>query len=193
MKPIFWVIAVVVLQAIVAALAKKAQANQQAARAAKAAASETPTATPQKPAFKGPQQPKRFTKPAAQRPKGGAASAKVGSTKPGSLGAQRPQPPAAPRATAASDSDAAMQSRQHLADSLARLQAAEAKIRSAGAGSHRPAGGGAGTPPPTAKSSKAGSAVGAAHALRSLLRNPTRTREAFLISEVMGRPKSDQV
>jgi hypothetical protein len=73
-----------------------------------------------------------------------------------------------------------MQSRQHLADSVARLQAAEAKIRNAGVTPKKPA---AATP----AAPKFGS-----FSLSKALRNPARVREAFIMGEVLGRPKSDR-
>ncbi len=170
MKPIIWVIAVVVLQAIFAALAKRAQANQEAARAAKNAgpsAGPTPAAPPiarKQPFAKFPP-PKRPAAPAGKS-------------------APRVAPPrVATRGD--SDSDSAMQSRQHLADSVARLRAAEAKIRNAGVNPKK-----ATTAEPSApKPSLAGLA---SFSLSKALRNPARVREAFIMGEVLGRPKSDR-
>ncbi len=175
MKPIIWVIAVVVLQAIVAALAKRAQANQEAARAAKNAgpsAGPTPAAPPiarKKPFAKFPP-PKRPAAPAAKS-------------------APRVAPPrVATRGD--SDSDSAMQSRQHLADSVARLRAAEAKIRNAGVNPKKATTAEPSAPKPsTPKPSIAGFA---SFSLSKALRNPARVREAFIMGEVLGRPKSDR-
>ncbi len=175
MKPIIWVIAVVVLQAIVAALAKRAQANQEAARAAKNAgpsAGPTPAAPPiarKKPFAKFPP-PKRPAAPAAKS-------------------APRVAPPrVATRGD--SDSDSAMQSRQHLADSVARLRAAEAKIRNAGVNPKKATTAEPSAPKPsTPKPSTPGLA---SFSLSKALRNPARVREAFIMGEVLGRPKSDR-
>jgi len=165
MKPIIWVIAVVVLQAIVAALAKKAQANQEAARAAKSAGS----AAGSTPAPAAP--------PVARK----KSVAKFPPPKRPAVPAAKPAPRVAPpRVATPSDSDSAMQSRQHLADSVARLQAAEAKIRNAGVTPKKPAAATPATP-------KVGS-----FSLSKALRNPARVREAFIMGEVLGRPKSDR-
>jgi len=172
MKPIIWVIAVVVLQAIVAALAKKAQANQEAARAAKSAGSAAgSTPAPAAPPVARKKSVAKFPPP--KRPAAPAAKS-----------APRVAPPrvAPPRVATPgdSDSDSAMQSRQHLADSVARLQAAEAKIRNAGVTPKKPAAATPATP-------KVGS-----FSLSKALRNPARVREAFIMGEVLGRPKSDR-
>lgn len=179
MKPIIWVIAVVVLQAIVAALAKRAQANQEAARAAKNAGSAAgPSATPT-PAAPPIARKKPFAKfPPPKRPAAPAAKS-----------APRVAPPrVATRGD--SDSDSAMQSRQHLADSVARLRAAEAKIRNAGVNPKKATTADPSAPKPsTPKPSIAGFA---SFSLSKALRNPARVREAFIMGEVLGRPKSDR-
>ena len=179
MKPIIWVIAVVVLQAIVAALAKRAQANQEAARAAKNAGSSTgSTPTPAAPPIA---RKKPFAKfPPPKRPAAPAAKS-----------APRVAPPrVATRGDSDSDSDSAMQSRQHLADSVARLRAAEAKIRNAGVNPKKATTAEPSAPKPSAlKPSIAGFA---SFSLSKALRNPARVREAFIMGEVLGRPKSDR-
>lgn len=176
MKPIIWVIAVVVLQAIVAALAKKAQANQEAARAAKSAGSAAGSPAGSTPAPAAPPVARKKSVAKSPPPKRPAA--------PAAKSAPRVAPPrvAPPRVATPgdSDSDSAMQSRQHLADSVARLQAAEAKIRNAGVTPKKPA---AATP----AAPKFGS-----FSLSKALRNPARVREAFIMGEVLGRPKSDR-
>jgi hypothetical protein len=216
LNSLIWVIAIIVLNGVVASLAKKAQAKAEAARQSGAAGATQPqapsvptpdaarqtgrgprvlarggggaggtrgdraargrsdtsvrSATPAKPV--APKKPAAPKKPTAPMQDGRQAAA---SSRP-------PAPPAAATATQrGGDSAGALLSRQHLDESVARVRAAEAKI------SGLP---GVDITPATARSAMPTNQQ--AVALAAMLRDPAQVRRAFVLAEVLGRPRAER-
>jgi hypothetical protein len=201
-QAILWLFASFALPAIVSALAKKAQANAEAARisrggapaaagpkaSATASASSTPGGTPDaKPRVlaRGESRPKQPRTAASSQRGGKAAGSKPLRTKP--QPANRPPAPPTPVPAVAraeqrgGDSAAAMQSRQQVVDSIARVRAAEARVAGLPNVDIRPSQGEARPRP----------AFGAPDLARAL-RDPAKVRQAFVLGEVLGRPRADR-
>ena len=193
MTQIYWIIAIVVLQAVMAAIAKKAKDKADAAAAATAAGN--PPTTPA--AGTAPR-----TAPAA--PASRAAITKSATRAAPAVARGSVSPKAPPKRTVATATrgavsgkthtavarphqsriDAenidAMHSRERLAQSVAKVRAAEAKVV-----------GLAGVEYVATK------IIASSHdyrvspaSIRSALRNPARVREAFVLAEILGKPKS---
>lgn len=167
MKPLLWIIAVIVLQGVVAAIAKKAQANAEAARRVKASGiPAVPRAESSQPVA-----PKAKAKPKVKSPF---------KKKPQPAPQSRPLVQRAPVEVRGGDSSEAMLSRQNLAASVAKVRAIEAKV-AAGLPNvevARPVS--AGRPAPKL----------AASDLARALRNPQDIRRALILGEVLGKPRS---
>ena len=192
MKSLLWIIGIFVLQAVVAFLAKKAQAAAalKAAEAAMGAAvpaanavSDARSDARSKPGSRPNSRPApkaSSTSGPMSGPKSGPKASPKPAIKPGSI-----RPSAAP-AVRGGDSAAAFLSRQHVADSVARVKAAELR-----AGSGLPSV----APQPSSSRSWERSAVPSVVNLRDLanaLRNPARVRQAIVMNEVLGRPRVDR-
>ena len=192
MKSLLWIIGIFVLQAVVAFLAKKAQAAAalKAAEAAMAAAvpaanagSDARSDARSKPGSRPNSRPapKASSKSGPMSgPKSGPKASPKPAIKPGSI-----RPSAAP-AVRGGDSAAAFLSRQHVADSVARVKAAELRASS-----------GLPSVAPQSSSSRTWerSSVPSVVNLRDLanaLRNPARVRQAIVMNEVLGRPRVDR-
>lgn len=192
MKSLLWIIGIFVLQAVVAFLAKKAQAAAalKAAEAAMGAAvpaanagSDARSDARSKPGSRPNSRPapKASSKSGPMSgPKSGPKASPKPAIKPGSI-----RPSAAP-AVRGGDSAAAFLSRQHVADSVARVKAAELR-----------AGSGLPSVAPQLSSSRTWerSSVPSVVNLRDLanaLRNPARVRQAIVMNEVLGRPRVDR-
>ena len=189
----YWFIAIIVLQAVIAAVAKKAKDKADAAAAATAAGN--PPTTPA--AGTAPR-----TAPAA--PASRAAITKSATRAAPAVARGSVSPKAPPKRTVATATrgavsgkthtavarphqsriDAenidAMHSRERLAQSVAKVRAAEAKVV-----------GLAGVEYVATK------IIASSHdyrvspaSIRSALRNPARVREAFVLAEILGKPKS---
>ena len=193
MTQIYWFIAIIVLQAVIAAVAKKAKDKADAAAAATAAgnppttpaAGTAPRTAPAAPASRA-----AITKsatraaPAVAR---GSVSPKappkrtVATATRGAVSGKTHTAMARPHQSRidAENSDA-MHSRERLAQSVAKVRAAEAKVV-----------GLAGVEYVATK------IIASSHdyrvspaSIRSALRNPARVREAFVLAEILGKPKS---
>ena len=192
MKSLLWIIGIFVLQAVVAFLAKKAQAAAalKAAEAAMGAAvpaanagSDARSDARSKPGSRPNSRPAPNSSSKASSksgPKSGPKASPKPAIKPGSI-----RPSAAP-AVRGGDSAAAFLSRQHVADSVARVKAAELR-----------AGSGLPSVAPQSSSSRTWerSSVPSVVNLRDLanaLRNPARVRQAIVMNEVLGRPRVDR-
>jgi len=180
MKSLIWIIAIFVLQAVVAYFAKKAQA----AAAVKAAEAAMAAPVPAANAASNPgSRPNSRPAPKASSksgPKSGPKASPKPAIKPGSI-----RPSAAP-AVRGGDSAAALLSRQRVADSVARVKAAELRASS-----------GLPSVAPQSLSSRTWerSSVPSVVNLRDLanaLRNPARVRQAIVMNEVLGRPRVDR-
>ena len=158
LKGLIWVIVIFVLQAVVAALAKKAQANAQAAKQGQPVPA--PPAAP----------PRGLSRPQ------GKAQATVGR-------AGRPPKPPQHRGSivdAIGDSSDALQSRKHLAEQVAKVKAAEARVAQAsGIKADHAA---------MTRSAVRTPALGVGE-LRAALRNPADIRKALILGEILGRPR----
>ncbi|MFZ4751643.1 MAG: hypothetical protein ACOYMM_14195 [Phycisphaerales bacterium] len=152
-----------------------------------------------------PRSPKVIARGAAKS--GAAPGGKPGSTagskaKPGSASALRPvarpsAPMAPPDAPRGGDSSDAMQSRQRLADAVAKVKAAESRIAAAQTGhdvrTHEGRKAAASTPKPApapAHARPAGQLTG--RDLAAAMRNPADLRKAMLIGEILGRPRAER-
>ena len=192
MKSLLWIIGIFVLQAVVAFLAKKAQAAAalKAAEAAMGAAvpaanagSDARSDARSKPGSRPNSRPAPNSSSKASSKSGPMSGPKASpkpAIKPGSI-----RPSAAP-AVRGGDSAAAFLSRQHVADSVARVKAAELR-----------AGSGLPSVAPQSSSSRTWerSSVPSVVNLRDLanaLRNPARVRQAIVMNEVLGRPRVDR-
>ena len=192
MKSLLWIIGIFVLQAVVAFLAKKAQAAAalKAAEAAMGAAvpaanagSDARSDARSKPGSRPNSRPapKASSKSGPMSgPKSGPKASPKPAIKPGSI-----RPSAAP-AVRGGDSAAAFLSRHHVADSVARVKAAELRASS-----------GLPSVAPQSSSSRTWerSSVPSVVNLRDLanaLRNPARVRQAIVMNEVLGRPRVDR-
>lgn len=192
MKSLLWIIGIFVLQAVVAFLAKKAQAAAalKAAEAAMGAAvpaanagSDARSDARSKPGSRPNSRPAPNSSSKASSksgPKSGPKASPKPAIKPGSI-----RPSAAP-AVRGGDSAAAFLSRQHVADSVARVKAAELRASS-----------GLPSVAPQSSSSRTWerSSVPSVVNLRDLanaLRNPARVRQAIVMNEVLGRPRVDR-
>ena len=192
MKSLLWIIGIFVLQAVVAYFAKKAQA----AAAVKAAEAAMGAAVPAANAgsdggsdarsdarSRPGSRPNSRPAPKASSksgPKSGPKASPKPAIKPGSI-----RPSAAP-AVRGGDSAAALLSRQRVADSVARVKAAELRASS-----------GLPSVAPQSSSSRTWerSSVPSVVNLRDLanaLRNPARVRQAIVMNEVLGRPRVDR-
>ncbi len=196
MKSLLWIIGIFVLQAVVAFLAKKAQAAA-ALKAAEAAmgaavpaanAGSNPRSSPgSNPGSNPGSRPNARPAPNASSKAGSKAGPKA-SPKPAIKPAIKPgsiRPSAAPTVRGG-DSAAAFLSRQHVADSVARVKAAELR-----AGSGLPSV----APQPSSSRSWERASVPSVVNLRDLanaLRNPARVRQAIVMNEVLGRPRVDR-
>lgn len=192
MTQIYWFIAIIVLQAVIAAVAKKAKDKADAAAAATAAGNPPTTAPTTAPR----------TAPAATASR--AANTKSTARAAPAVARGGVTPKAPPKRTVATATrgavsgkthtamarphqsriDAenidAMHSRERLAQSVAKVRAAEAKVV-----------GLAGVEYVATK------IIASSHdyrvspaSIRSALRNPARVREAFVLAEILGKPKS---
>ena len=192
MKSLLWIIGIFVLQAVVAFLAKKAQAAAalKAAEAAMGAAvpaanagSDARSDARSNPGSRPNSRPAPNSSSKASSksgPKSGPKASPKPAIKPGSI-----RPSAAP-AVRGGDSAAAFLSRQHVADSVARVKAAELRASS-----------GLPSVAPQSSSSRTWerSSVPSVVNLRDLanaLRNPARVRQAIVMNEVLGRPRVDR-
>ncbi len=196
MKSLLWIIGIFVLQAVVAFLAKKAQAAAalKAAEAAMGAAvpaanavSDARSDARSKPGSRPNSRPAPNSSSKARSksgpmsgPKSGPKASPKPAIKPGSI-----RPSAAP-AVRGGDSAAALLSRQHVADSVGRVKAAELRASS-----------GLPSVAPQSSSSRTWerSSVPSVVNLRDLanaLRNPARVRQAIVMNEVLGRPRVDR-
>ena len=192
MKSLIWIIAIFVLQAVVAYFAKKAQAAAavKAAEAAMGAAvpaanagSDARSDARSRPGSRPNSRPAPNSSSKASSksgPKSGPKASPKPAIKPGSI-----RPSAAP-AVRGGDSAAALLSRQHVADSVARVKAAELRASS-----------GLPSVAPQLSSSRSWerSSVPSVVNLRDLanaLRNPARVRQAIVMNEVLGRPRVDR-
>jgi hypothetical protein len=220
LNSLIWVIAIIVLNGVVASLAKKAQAKAEAARQAGAtgtarSAGAIETLAPVSPP---PDAARSADKGPRVLAKGGGAGKNAGRLRADRSGSGRSataatptkppkavrQPPVAPRPSSApaafpvagssrgstpaptttargGDSAAALLSRQHVVDSVARVRAAEAKV--------------AGLPNVEIARTTARSASQSnrqASELAGLLRNPAQVRRAFVLGEVLGRPRAER-
>ena len=192
MKSLLWIIGIFVLQAVVAFLAKKAQAAAalKAAEAAMGAAvpaanagSDARSDARSKPGSRPNSRPAPNSSSKATSKSGPMSGPKASpkpAIKPGSI-----RPSAAP-AVRGGDSAAAFLSRQHVADSVARVKAAELRASS-----------GLPSVAPQSSSSRTWerSSVPSVVNLRDLanaLRNPARVRQAIVMNEVLGRPRVDR-
>ena len=196
MKSLLWIIGIFVLQAVVAFLAKKAQAAAalKAAEAAMGAAvpaanarsdpRSSPGSNPRSNPGSRPNSrpaPNSSSKATSKSgPMSGPKASPKPAIKPGSI-----RPSAAP-AVRGGDSAAAFLSRQHVADSVARVKAAELRASS-----------GLPSVAPQSSSSRTWerSSVPSVVNLRDLanaLRNPARVRQAIVMNEVLGRPRVDR-
>jgi hypothetical protein len=183
MNQVFWVVAIIVLQAVVAAIAKKAQANAEAARIARSSGGQAPpTAGAEAPAA---------SKTVVRTPNGarssGSASGAKRPRKPKSIAtgatpqprAAAPQTPA-PVAVRGGDSSDALRSRQHVAASVAKVKAVEARVAEGLANVELARA--------VAKAPPAPSVAGAD--LARILRNPQQVRQALIVGEILGKPRS---
>lgn len=184
MKSLLWIIGIFVLQAVVAYFAKKAQAAAAVKAAEAAMGAAVPAANAGSDARSRPgSRPNSRPAPKASSKSGPKATPKASpkpAIKPGSI-----RPSAAP-AVRGGDSAAALLSRQHVADSVARVKAAELR-----AGSGLPSV----APQPSSSRSWERSSVPSVVNLRDLanaLRNPARVRQAIVMNEVLGRPRVDR-
>lgn len=200
MKSLLWIIGIFVLQAVVAFLAKKAQAAAALKAAEAAMGAAVPAANAGSDARSGARsspgsnpgsnpgsRPNARPAPNASSKAGSKAGPKSGpkaspkpAIKPGSI-----RPSAAP-AVRGGDSAAAFLSRQRVADSVARVKAAELRASS-----------GLPSVAPQSSSSRTWerSSVPSVVNLRDLanaLRNPARVRQAIVMNEVLGRPRVDR-
>lgn len=182
MTGIYWAIAIIVFQAIVAGLAKRAQEN---AKAAKSAGASPATAKPE---------PRVVAKARPTRPAQQTAKPQSSNARASAAAASRPSKTtslqqASQRQQAASgrsaDSGAAMASRQHLADAVAKVKTMEAKVADA-SGVH------AMHPGVGAREVASTESRRLAADMRQALMNPREVRRAFLLAEILGRPKSAQ-
>ena len=196
MKSLLWIIGIFVLQAVVAFLAKKAQAAAALKAAEAAMGAAVPAANAGADARSSPGSnpgsrpnsrpaPNSSSKASSKSgpmsgPKSGPKASPKPAIKPGSI-----RPSAAP-AVRGGDSAAAFLSRQHVADSVARVKAAELRASS-----------GLPSVAPQSSSSRTWerSSVPSVVNLRDLanaLRNPARVRQAIVMNEVLGRPRVDR-
>jgi len=163
-KGLTWIIVIIVLQAVVAALAKKAQANAQAAQQGRPA-----PPPPARMQASAPTSPFGVAPPQGKQQAAGRAM----------------RPPKPPRARgyivdAIGDSSDALQSRKHLAEQVAKVKAAEARIAQAsGIKADHAA---------MTRSTVRSPALGAAE-LRRALCNPADIRKALILGEILGRPR----
>lgn len=160
-KSLIWIIAIIVLNAVIAALGKKAQANAQAAKQGGA----VPAGSPESQST-----PRVFTR--------GAGKPKA----PTARGARPPAPPVrVPPVAPEEDSSAALQSRQRLLEQVAKVKAAEARVAQA---SGIRADHSAVTRPVLIPKPALGSAD-----IRRALRDPADIRKALILGEILGRPR----
>jgi hypothetical protein len=198
---IYWIIAIVVLQAVIGGLAKKAQEKNEAARRAGSAQPQ-----PQSP------QPAAQSRPKVLARGAGAATPaqRSSATPPKRVVARAPKPPVVARGAAVKrptasalpavppmvpserEEAAALRSRARVSESVARVRAAETRV-----GQHAPvvserlhadlgravAVAGAAIRP----AAPVVTGVDAA-SIRGVFRDPKRLREAFIVSEVLRRP-----
>lgn len=168
-KGVFWIIAIVVLQVVVAALAKRAQANAQAAK-------QGTTPAPPAPASGSSTGAPRVLARGAAKQKPAKNSAMRAPKAP-----QRAVPAVAAAASErrGGDSADAMLSRQHLAERVAQLKAAEARVADAsGIRAKR-----------VAAPKRVAPTLSAAEVVRSL-RNPREIQKALILGEILGRPRA---
>ncbi|MFM7134451.1 MAG: hypothetical protein ACKO0W_09070 [Planctomycetota bacterium] len=199
MTGLYWIIAIVVLQAVIGGLAKKAQEKNEAARRAASTQPTQPQAAAQS-------RPKVLARGAGAATPAQRSSA----TPPKRVVARAPKPPVVARGSAVKrptastlpavppmgsserEEAAALRSRARVDESVARVRAAEARV-----GQHAPvvsqrlhsdlgrsaAVAGASLRP----AAPILTGVDAA-SIRGLFRDPKRLREAFIASEVLRRP-----
>lgn len=177
-KGFIWIIVIFALQAIVAALAKRAQANATARQAgAQPGVPAQPPMTSQRGESSGPRVIAR-----GQSKRSGAAGASSKATR-SPKPSNPPRPPAPPMAAAPSnrggDSADAMLSRQRLIESVAKIKAAEARVADASGirAKHAPA------------PKRAAATLSAAEIARSL-RDPREIQRALILGEILGRPRA---
>ena len=179
MKTIIWIIAVIAFQAIVSALAKRAEKRRMEYEARTSASPDSTTASepggrPSTPPTQPPtQKPTVLARGAAKRSKTGAKSK------------HPPAPPRAPTPKAdarGGDSADALLSRQHLAERLARVKEAEARVAAASGIKHGKAPTAIGRPKPAVTASEIAVSV----------RNPREVRKALIVGEILGRPRSER-
>ena len=181
MNTLIWVVAIIVLQGVVAAIAKKAQANAEAARRANAGGGAPREASPSGAAS----EPRPVKRPKAKAAaKQAQAKMPVRQAQQG-LGAPRPTKgrtiaPPAPVVARGGDSADALLSRKHLAESVARVRASEAKVA-------------VGLPNVEIARPRmhpeASPKLGAA-AIARALRNPQQVQQALILGEILGKPRS---
>ena len=170
-KGLTWIIVIIVLNAVVAALAKKAQANAQAAKQGA-----VPPASPPQPA----QQQGAMTR-------SNRVVARTGGSNPRAAQATKaPRPPKPPQGRSyvvdsVDDSSDAMQSRRRLLEEVAKVKAAEAKVAQASGIKADHSAMALQVNPKIAR-------LGAAE-LRKALASPADIRKALILGEVLGRPR----
>ena len=180
MNTLIWVAAIIVLQGVVAAIAKKAQENAEAARRANAGrAPAQPTSGDAVVAGERPQG-RTIVKTRADKPR---AAAKPKST-PKSPAPMRPSSHgrvigAPPEPQRGGDSADALLSRKHVAESVAKIRAVEAKV----------AAGLPGVEIAKLRSTAVSHPGFGAAELARALRNPTQVRQALILGEVLGKPR----
>jgi len=180
MKPLIWIIALVVLQGVIAAIAKKAQANAEAARRAKAAGVPAPSQSSSTATGESRRAAVGVRKKPASNAKAVRKAPKPAASRPSATAALQPTPQPTPQPSVrGGDSADALLSRQHLAASVAKIKQVEAKVA-------------AGLPNieiarPVSLERRL--PVVAAADLARALRNPAELRRALVIGEILGKPR----
>lgn len=177
-KGLTWVIVIIVLNAVVAALAKRAQANALAAK--QGAAPPPPPSTPVQQQGATARSNRVVARADARS---GASAQRVAQS------VKAPRPPKPPQGRgyvvdAVGDSSDAMQSRRRLAEEVAKVKAAEAKVAQASGIKADHSAMALQVAPKMAP-------LGAAE-LRKALRNPADIRKALILGEILGRPRGAQ-
>ena len=176
MRGLFWVIAIVVLQAVIAAIAKKAQANAKAAAAARASSAGSVPPPP-------PPAPRRQRVLAVGGAAGKGAKPALTARQQGGAGSRAPrgQKPSVAPVPRGGDSAAALLSRQHLAERVAKVREAEARVANA-----------SGIRAVHATATKRPQAAMSSQEVAAALRNPREIRKAIIVAEVLGRPRAER-
>jgi hypothetical protein len=184
MNTLIWVAAIIVLQGVVAAIAKKAQENAEAARRANAGrAPAQPTSGDAVVAGERPQG-RTIVKTRADKPRAAAKPKSTPKSTPKSPAPMRPSSHgrvigAPPEPQRGGDSADALLSRKHVAESVAKIRAVEAKV----------AAGLPGVEIAKLRSTAVSHPGFGVAELARALRNPTQVRQALILGEVLGKPR----